>query len=580
MAQTDLSDRQRSQIQSGPKTPASPRRPNILRLALQVAGLLALTVLTNFGVEQRVALLIEQERWISLGGYAAVWAFCFAALAFTLLIPMTAIRLAVAALVAVSTAAGLLFHRITGCDLTLLDVVSLWNARHEAHRAADMYTADALCAGAAALALFTVLALPAPDFGRRARLWAGRLCWVPLLPLVALAALVWVKGSGTQSTPNQYAPASVALVAGIKMAQAPIPTRGAVTLKRSAPAAATPTPGNIVVLVDESIRADYADTVPTRHAERLVDFGPAASAGVCSHYSNALLRFMPARSEVGRAMLSTPTVWQYAKTAGYRTVYIDAQSQFNKNAGRLQNFMTSAETAFIDKLYTVDESQSTPDLDFWLLDIIKAETAANGPVFIYANKNGAHFPYDRGYPETWRRHRPTMDAATGDPKRAMLNSYRNVVEWSVEHFFDRLFAELPLDGATLIYTSDHGQVLQPGQSTHCSVTAPDPREALVPLFVATASPDARAVLATAAAASHGHGSHFQIAPTVLRLLGFDRDAVASRFGPSLFDANPTEPTFTSGDVFNLVSNGVDWHAIDLGAHYREDAGPISAGGGK
>ena len=48
-------------------------------------------------------------------------------------------------------------------------------------------------------------------------------------------------------------------------------------------------------------------------------------------------------------------MWQYARKAGYRTVYIDAQAGLNKNPGKLRDYMTLRETRDIDALYALDE---------------------------------------------------------------------------------------------------------------------------------------------------------------------------------------------------------------------------------
>src|SRR5581483_4488613 len=134
---------------------------------------------------------------------------------------------------------------------------------------------------------------------------------------------------------------------------------------QSRPPQAVPQPTGIrriVMLVDESVRADYIDWTPgnpftpnlARLKSRLVDFGPAASGGNCSHYSNALLRFAAARHGVGPTLLTNPTIWQYAKKAGFRTAFIDAQAAFNRNPGKLQNFMTTEETRAIDGFHAID----------------------------------------------------------------------------------------------------------------------------------------------------------------------------------------------------------------------------------
>jgi lipid A ethanolaminephosphotransferase len=388
-----------------------------------------------------------------------------------------------------------------------------------------------------------------------ARRWIGRLGWAPLVPVILIAAIIYLKeGGGSQSLPVQFQTLSVAAVSGAVLAQSNDAERRPVE----------GVPGerqidNVVYLVDESVRGDYIDWTPGNPytpalatlRPRLADFGPALSAGVCSHYSNALLRFTASPQELGHAVLETPTIWQYAKKAGYRTVYIDAQSAFNKNADKFQNFMNREEIEDIDEVYFLPEDTPAPDLDFKLLEIVREELKSNQPVFIYANKNGAHFPYDHDYAESEKRFVPTMTDSPADTSEARINSYRNAVRWSVDGFFDAFFKEIDLDRTAVIYTSDHGQVFDPHGFTHCSVEEPDPREAVVPLFVTTDDAVLAKRFAEAAGRDGAGQSHFSIAPTILQLFGYDLAHLGRQMAPSLLDGgNPTD-FFTTGDVFGL-----------------------------
>ena len=162
--------------------------------------------------------------------------------------------------------------------------------------------------------------------------------------MILIAAIIYLKeGGGSQSLPVQFQ--TLSRGGRVGSGTGAIERRGAATGRSGAGKRQIE---NIVLLVDESVRGDYIDWTPgnsytpalaTLHP-RLADFGPALSGGNCSHYSNALLRFTASPQELGHAVLETPTIWQYAKKAGYRTVYIDAQSAFNKNADKFQNFMT------------------------------------------------------------------------------------------------------------------------------------------------------------------------------------------------------------------------------------------------
>ncbi len=270
-------------------------------------------------------------------------------------------------------------------------------------------------------------------------------------------------------------------------------------------------------------------------------------------------------------MNSSPTLFQYAKRAGYRTVFIDAQAGGITNPGLMQNFMSMQEKADIDGFHAIRDVGSEY-ADEALAAVIAKELKSSQPVFIYANKNGAHFPYDHSYPAAEARYHPTMTEQPGDLKLDRIASYRNAISWSVDRFMKGLFASPDLSATTLIYTSDHGQTLDPAQLTHCQVEEPDPRMGLVPLMVYSADPLLRASFAKGAQLLKGKASHFQIAPALLMLMGYAHKDIATRYDESLFEATTHEPAFTSGDIFGLFSNAVHWNPVDTGADYLEPLG--------
>jgi glucan phosphoethanolaminetransferase (alkaline phosphatase superfamily) len=542
-------------------------------LAIRLAAIAAFVIVTNSGFLQRVMLLIDQDRYGTLGGFLALWAISLTALLIAALQPRFWLRAGWAAVLAFTTAVGFTFHLASGTEFGLLDAVSLWNARHEAARAMDFYTSDLYLLLLVLLYGFIVLVLPPVPSGERLRKWVTRLAWAPALPVAMIAAIMIVKeGGGAQALPTQFAPISVGVIGGWKVATVTVPERSGVAWTPGKPEAR-----KIALIVDESVRGDFIDWRPgnaytpelARLRSRLVDFGPAASGGNCSHYSNALLRFAAARNEVGPKLLTNPTIWQYAKRAGFRTVFIDAQAAFNRNPGKLQNFMTVQELKDIDAFHALPADVPPYELDDRLLDIVERELKTDASVFIYAVKNGAHFPYDRGYPASEARFHPTMAEVARDGAEFRVNSYRNVVRWSVDRFFKRLFDEVDLRDTAVIYTSDHGQSFSPGRLSHCTVEDPDPREALVPLFAIPSSESVRARLVAAAQANQGLASHFAIVPTILELFGYPRGDLAGVYRESLLQPNRGTPAFTTGDIFGLFSSKVRWHPIDLFGAYRE-----------
>jgi lipid A ethanolaminephosphotransferase len=562
-----------------------------IMLAVRLLAIAGFVVLTNPGFIQRILLLQNQGRWGTLVFFLGLWGLSMAALLIVAFHRRLWVRAFWAVVIALTTAVGFAYQHASGTEFGVFDAVSLWSARHEAGRAMEFYAGQvALLAVVAAIGIAVLTAPPALPVAPIQR-WLSRLVWTPVLPVALIAAVIVLKeGGGSQALPSQFVPLSVGLVSAAKMVSNPAPEREAI---RWAPGRRQAR--HIVMLVDESVRADYIDWSPgnaytpelARLQPRLVNFGPAASAGNCSHYSNALLRFAAARKRLGTGVLTNPTLWQYAKRAGYRTVYIDAQSAFNRNPGKLQNFMTAEETPDIDRVVTMPENVPAPELDDRLLDVIVEELRSDKPVFIYANKNGAHFPYDASYPASRQLFRPTMsDAqreATRDgvekrtiatyvnaaPEQTRINSYRNAVRWSVDRFFKRLFDEASLGDSVVLYTSDHGQAFDPNRLSHCTVEDPDPREALVPLFVTASDPALQQRFAAGVQASRGHASHFALAPTLFELFGYAKGDITASYGPSLFNRNTEAPGFTTGDIFGLFSPEPRWHAIDLGRDYLE-----------
>ena len=416
----------------------------------QLAALVAILVITNPGVVERldVILTMNERWWLMVPIFLALWAAGLVALAATMLLPNIWARAFWAFVIALSGALGFGFYLVSETELSIFDVVSLWNARHEAGRALAFYQSS--LAGAAAIFVVTliVLVLPPPPLMRfaRVRRW---LVVVPLVPIILYAGvIVYRGGDGSRALPAQFAPVSIGALAANKIATNTMPLREEVPW--TAGRAQTK---HIVLLVDESIRADFIDWrngnpyTPqiAGHQDRIVNFGPAASGGNCSHYANAILRFGGTRHALTQTMLTNATLWRYAKQAGYRTVFIDAQAAFMRNggySGKFQNFMSAEEAADIDDFHAL--SGEAHELDGKLLDIVLKDLRGDQPVFIYAVKNGAHFPYDADYPESAAEFRPTMAERGRDDTQARINSYRNAIRWNVDRFFARLFSEADL----------------------------------------------------------------------------------------------------------------------------------------
>jgi glucan phosphoethanolaminetransferase (alkaline phosphatase superfamily) len=501
-----------------------------------------------------------------------IWFVTFVGLAYAVLDRRLWLRLVVAAMVVGSTAFTTIYETVAGAPLTFLDVVSLWNARHEAGRAIEQYQTAVMFGAAAAIVTLVLMLWPSrPTRLTLSPTWR-RLWILPVLPLLVHAG-VYYKNSGfyPYPLPGQFNSAALGTLLAYQLNTQEMPSRLPVQWSPTGTGAAK----QIIVMVDESISADYLDLHQGNSytprlanlAGDLIDFGPAASGGVCSNYSNALLRFGASRKDLSTTVNTNATLFAYAKKAGYRTVYIDAQAYHIAVGNKIQNFMTVQETSEIDGFYAI----STPDLpqaDYELTEIIAKELESGQPVFIYANKNGAHFPYDSTYPPAEAKFHPTQ-AEAGDTLKARIASYRNAISWSVDRWMEDFFEKVDLTQAVMIYTGDHGQRFEPGRLTHCQTTDVDPATASVPMLVYAPPGQLRETLTKAMPLSKGRATHFQIAPTVYELMGYSKSDIAKGYDESLFVGTQRPTEFTSGDVFGLFGNKVNLNSINLTKSYLQ-----------
>ena len=544
--------------------------------ALKIIALATLIYLTTNNVIDRIDALWTYAAYVPLAIFSLLWALCIASFAVASFHPKLSVRCAWGVPLALTGALAFTFRHFTATDLNPQEILSLWQARHEAGRALAFYaSAVPIGLGMFAFAFAAIVAPPVPSYEwvkRKSPAWA----WLPLLPIAAISCVLIAK-SGTSHTgfPPQFSLLSILAYSAEKIATTTVEPRNEVNISPASPLA-----DHILLLVDESIRPDYVNLDPSkpltpemaRFADRIVDFGPAASGGNCSHYSNAILRFTAARHNLTESINRNPTLFSYAKKAGYRTVYIDGQAPRIKDTSigsRFQNFMTFSETLAIDQIYVPESNLPTPDLDFYVLDMIEKEFAKPGKVFIYANKNGAHVPYVADYPHDGAG--PGLETPQGSGQEALNSEYRNAVRWNVSRFFEQFFVRVDLRSSATLYTSDHGQSLEAGKATHCVQENPDPRQGYVPMMAIIGDTHLRSAFTRAAGKNFAKTSHFEVAPTVLELMGYASPELNEIFETSIFKELPAAVAFTSGDIFGVVSKSVQWNAVSLSADYLEEA---------
>lgn len=297
---------------------------------------------------------------------------------------------------------------------------------------------------------------------------------------------------------------------GLEVARAePPPPRALVRLQPNT----SGTPRHIVWLIDESVAHDRFRRLISPRLERVpyLDFGLARSLSHCSAPSNLALR---SGVEVRRAgphmdLRATPSIWAYARKAGYRTLLIDGQT-----SGPPQNLVLPPERALIDELRP---AAGALDTDLRIAEALNEQLRGPGRSFTYVVLRGVHFQY--------RDHYPAGLVPADSPPSLQ---YDTALTYSKRLFFDRLLTGVERSEVAIVYTSDHGQNLVAGALPHCS-PAPVDAEFAVPLLAFL--PD-RLAARYAAAPREGHAAS-QIFPATLIWMGYDPQAVEQRYDNDL-----------------------------------------------
>jgi glucan phosphoethanolaminetransferase (alkaline phosphatase superfamily) len=405
----------------------------------------------------------------------------------------------------------------------------------------------------------------------------------PLLGVLLLSAVLFVRaGEGARGLPQMYTPLAYLNLFAYESLHDTVGPREPVSLARAGQAVSH----DIVLIIDESISGNYLDiNAPfgvhsnlkqPRPGVDIFNYGYAASIANCSADTNITLRYGGTRADYMRINSTLPSIWQYAKKAGLRTVYIDAQ----RTGGHLQNLMNDTEKRDIDEFVQFDQT-SVRDRDMAAAAKLIELLNDDKPQLVVINKVGAHFPVHDKYPDAYMAYRPTLprgqfvevadsgerEGFNGQPDDWVLyrNAYKNTLLWNVGEFFSRVFAQANLNNALLIYTSDHGQDLHergnPGLNTHCGGD-PVEEEGLVPLVVIQGSGLKTLDWQAHLAGNKDRSSHYNIFPTMLQLMGYDLAGVEAVYGKPLSVATGDE--FTFNYRFNArLGAKPEWKHIDL-----------------
>ncbi|WP_179695615.1 sulfatase-like hydrolase/transferase [Pseudomonas moraviensis] len=422
----------------------------------------------------------------------------------------------------------------------------------------------------------------------------------PLCGVLLLSAVLFVRaGEGARGLPIMYTPLAYLNLFGYEALHNTVGPREPVTQARNGPTVGH----DIVLIIDESISGNYLDiNAPfgvhsnlkqARPGVEIFNYGYAASIANCSADTNITLRYGGTRADYMRINSTLPSIWQYAKKAGMRTVYIDAQ----RTGGNLQNLMNDAEKKDIDEFVQFDQT-SVRDRDMAAAAKLIELLNDDKPELVLINKVGAHFPVHDKYPDAFMAYRPTLPRGqftevadtgertgfNGQPDDWVLyrNAYKNTVLWNVGEFFSRIFAQANLNNALLIYTSDHGQDLHergnPGLNTHCGGD-PVEEEGLVPLVVIQGDQLQTLDWSAQLAANKDRSSHYNIFPTLLQLMGYDLPGIEAVYGKPLSVATADE--FTFNYRFNArLGAKPEWKHIDLNSIVTPGEAPTSVAVGQ
>jgi glucan phosphoethanolaminetransferase (alkaline phosphatase superfamily) len=473
------------------------------------------------------------QSWAKALAYIVLYTLCVAAVFFVPFISNSILRCVLSAAFVVGM----------GYDVTLYDIggempgyattqTILSNAVFHLAGTAETYSSQIGVNLALGLLAFLVFCLPPPvryaSTGRLALMLVG-------LAILVVAAIVYKTGGYASGFPSPFASyVNVYRIAKGTKIEPP----------RDVAYSGTPSPSlrKIVLIIDESVRGDYLSlnnpavgTTPflVSRSGDIDNFGIASATANCSYHARMTMRFGVQLADIeryGNPEFPGPTIWQYARRAGLRTVYIDTFGA----AIRLTNGMRNEELVFVDQRIVIDDMPQY-ERDVHVAKQLRQLLADPEPMFILVEKYGVHVPYNAQYPETANVFGATRTFDLGD-RPNLVAQYRDAVKWSVDGFFARLLAEALPPATLMIYTSDHGQSLSENatRQTHCSVGGRAIRqEANIPLFAIASDPEWRAMLSRAAAEHRDHASAFDVFPTLLAAMGYDGAWIAGQFRDTL-----------------------------------------------
>jgi len=224
------------------------------------------------------------------------------------------------------------------------------------------------------------------------------------------------------------------------------------------------TPQNIVMIMDESIRGDLISinnpdeeavmkATPYLYSLKndIINFGNLYSTANCSYPSNELLMIgfnVNKFKTIPNYFITTPTIFQYMKKAGYNTYFVD-----NVHNGLYMVFKIY-DRKYVDHLvndFPRYQKILSYERDFYTLDEVKKILNNGKKNFIYILKYGEHFPYKNSFDN---KNPLFKDWGIKNPQQE-FNLYMNGIQNNVDNYFKKLIKVVGDTDTVVLYQSDH-----------------------------------------------------------------------------------------------------------------------------
>ena len=537
----------------------------------QLLVLLLFIIFTNLEAKflYRTNLLVHNyDGYIGAVIYIFLWFLCIISILTIPFIKNKSFRILFSFLIAIFTLIGFSYEFLSGAQLDYDNLSIMIAANNHAIDALSFYFVPIMIGLFVSCCIFAFLVRNIAVADRFNLIQFKVLQYsVIILPFILILIIAMLRGGyGTDGLPVQYKTASLFTMLMISKAVAETPSRENVNISLLASNVKKP---NIVVIMDESVSADFIDInkhrgiTPnlTKLKKNIINYGASISSTNCSAGSNIILRTVVNPNNLKISIVKEPYIWSYMKKAGYETTYIEAQAK----EGRLNNRMTHKEISLIDNfVYAKGESRSDRDIDS--LNLVKLAVTNNAkPAFIFLVKSGIHFPYESSYNVKDAIFSPHMTGGhVVNNKQLMINSYKNAMRLSIDRFWKKFSDSANLNNTIYIYTSDHGQNLldNGSQLTHCSTSNTSDFESLVPLFVISNDIKIKEKLKKHVSYNFNKTSHFNINPTILEFAGYSKKQIANKL-----EVNPLSDRL-DGNIAKFISGVISEFRISIGSYSK------------